>query len=71
LRCGRADLYPNLFRIWSEAEVVELFGSDQEHCFVAEQGGKVVGFCLGTIIEKERNSWRCVPALGALDRRNA
>lgn len=55
---GSADLYPNLFRIWSEAEVVELYGSDQETCFVAEQAGKVVGFCLGTILEKERNSWR-------------
>jgi hypothetical protein len=28
-------LYPNLYRIWSESEVVELFGSDSEFCQVA------------------------------------
>jgi len=29
-----AELYPNLFRMWSEAEVVESFGKQQE-----EKGG--------------------------------
>jgi hypothetical protein len=32
--------------------------SNSENCFVAELEGKVVGFCLGTTIEKKRNSWR-------------
>jgi ribosomal protein S18 acetylase RimI-like enzyme len=37
---------------------MELFGSDSEHCMVAEKDGKVVGFVLGTTIEKKRSSWR-------------
>lgn len=53
---------PNLFQIWSEAEVIELFGSDAENCFVAESEGQVVGFCLGTTIEKKHSSCTCVCA---------
>ncbi len=52
------DLYPNLYRYWSESEVVELFGSDSEFCQVAEYEGKVVGFVMGTTISKRRSSWR-------------
>lgn len=47
---------PNLYQIWSEAEVIDLFGSDAENCFVAESEGNVVGFCLGTTIEKKHSS---------------
>jgi len=46
------ELYPNLYSIWSEAEVVELFGSDSETCFVCEASDKTfLGFVLGTEIE--------------------
>ena len=30
-----ATLYPNLYRIWSESEVVEFYGSDSEYCQIA------------------------------------
>lgn len=46
------ELYPNLYSIWSEAEVVELFGSDSDTCFVCEASDKTfMGFVLGTEIE--------------------
>jgi len=46
------ELYPNLYSIWSEAEVVELFGSDSDTCFVCEASDKTfLGFVLGTEIE--------------------
>lgn len=49
---------PNLYRTWDEYEVVNLFQTDGEYCLVAEKGDKVVGFALGTTIEKNRSSWR-------------
>ncbi|EWM27295.1 gcn5-related n-acetyltransferase [Nannochloropsis gaditana] len=53
------ELYPNLYSIWSEAEVVELFGSDSDTCFVCEASDKTfMGFVLGTEIEKKGSSWR-------------
>ncbi len=53
------ELYPNLYSIWSEAEVVELFGSDSDTCFVCEASDKTfLGFVLGTEIEKKGSSWR-------------
>ncbi len=46
----------NLKQVWSEAEVIDLFGSDRENCYVAEAEGEVVGFVLGTTIEKKGSS---------------
>eukprot|EP00123_Amoebidium_parasiticum_P016290 comp23374_c0_seq1/m.38674 comp23374_c0_seq1/g.38674 ORF comp23374_c0_seq1/g.38674 comp23374_c0_seq1/m.38674 type:complete len:510 (-) comp23374_c0_seq1:434-1963(-) len=53
-----ANLFPSLYRIWSEHEVVEWFVGDKENCLVAEMDKKVVGFCLGNVIEKKRSAWR-------------
>lgn len=36
--------------------MIDLFGSDAENCFVAEVEREVVGFCLGTTIEKKHSS---------------
>ena len=53
-----ADKWPVLYRTWDEYEIMERFLSDSQFCFVAEQGKIIVGFVIGTIIEKTRGSWR-------------
>lgn len=53
-----ADKVPNLYRTWDEYEVIELFHADAEKCLVAEVEDKVVGFALGTTIEKSRSAWK-------------
>jgi ribosomal protein S18 acetylase RimI-like enzyme len=49
---------PNLYRTWDEYEVINLFQSDSEFCLVAELEGKIVGFALGTTIEKTQSAWK-------------
>jgi ribosomal protein S18 acetylase RimI-like enzyme len=56
-RLFRPDLWPSLYRTWDEYELTEFFLSDGETCRVAEWEGRVVGFVLGTIIEKRHSSW--------------
>jgi ribosomal protein S18 acetylase RimI-like enzyme len=53
-----ASRAPNLYRTWDEFEVVGLFQSDWETCFVAELNDVVVGFALGTIITKTHSAWK-------------
>jgi ribosomal protein S18 acetylase RimI-like enzyme len=50
-----SDLYPYLYRIWDEWEVIGLYNTDAEFCLVAEVDGQLAGFVLGTIISKA--SW--------------
>lgn len=52
-----AEKWPNLYRTWDEYEVIELFATDGETCLVAELDDRVVGFALGTLIEKRRSAW--------------
>lgn len=57
-RLFTAEEVQNLHRTWDEYEVLTLFGTEREHCLVAEaEDGPVVGFALGTIIEKRKSSW--------------
>jgi ribosomal protein S18 acetylase RimI-like enzyme len=49
---------PNLYRTWDEYELVELFSSDSDLCQVAEAEKRLIGFALGTTIEKERSAWK-------------
>ncbi len=49
--------YSNLYRTWDEFEVTSLFNSEPEYMLVAEFDNKVVGFALGTTIEKNRSAW--------------
>ena len=49
--------YSNLYRTWDEYEVTHLFNSESEYVLVAEVEGQVVGFAMGTIIEKARTAW--------------
>lgn len=52
-----ADKWPNLYRTWDEYEIVDRFAADGETCLVAELDGEVVGFSLGTVIEKRHSAW--------------
>ena len=49
---------PNLYRTWDEYEVINLFQSDPEFCLVAESDERIVGFILGTTIEKSQSAWK-------------
>jgi len=49
---------PNLYRTWDEYEVISLFQSDYEFCLVAELDDEIVGFVLGTTIEKTQSAWK-------------
>jgi ribosomal protein S18 acetylase RimI-like enzyme len=53
-----ASEVPNLYRTWDEYEVVNLFQSDSEFCLVAESDEQIVGFLLGTTIEKSHSAWK-------------
>ncbi|QQR83954.1 GNAT family N-acetyltransferase [Candidatus Peregrinibacteria bacterium] len=57
-RLFTAEKWPSLYRTWDEYEPISLFMTDGDFCWVAETDGKLVGFILGTIINKRRSSWR-------------
>ncbi|MDR3671299.1 MAG: GNAT family N-acetyltransferase [Holophaga sp.] len=52
-----ADKWPALYRTWDQYELAVHFASDSETCLVAEQDEKVVGFALGTLLEKQGSAW--------------
>jgi ribosomal protein S18 acetylase RimI-like enzyme len=56
-RLFRADSWPNLYRAWEEYELLSHYASDSDTCLVAEINDNIVGFILGSIIEKRRSSW--------------
>ncbi|MFH1012570.1 MAG: GNAT family N-acetyltransferase [Candidatus Peregrinibacteria bacterium] len=51
------EKWPVLYRSWDQYEVAELFDSDGEFCLVAEVDGRIIGFALGTLIEKPHSAW--------------
>ena len=55
-----SEALPNLYRTWEEYEVINLYKDDPELCLVAEEeeSGAMVGFLLGTTIEKNRSPWK-------------
>lgn len=53
-----ADLFPTLYRTWDEYEITTLFNSDSELCLVGEIDDRIVGFALGTTVEKHRSPWK-------------
>jgi len=52
--------YPILYRTWDQFEVTDYFTSDPDYCLVAElePDNKIVGFAIGTTIEKEGTAWK-------------
>ena len=53
-----ASEVPNLYRTWDEYEVVNLYQSDPEFCLVAIFDEEIVGFILGSTLEKTRSAWK-------------
>ncbi|HNX42727.1 MAG TPA: GNAT family N-acetyltransferase [Candidatus Aminicenantes bacterium] len=57
-RLFTAQTFPTLYRTWDQYEVVSLFQEDSDFCFVAEgEEGELLGFVMGTTIEKSRSPW--------------
>jgi ribosomal protein S18 acetylase RimI-like enzyme len=54
----RADSWPALYRTWDEFELVSFYGSDYDTCLGAHTDDGLVGFILGTVLEKRRSAWR-------------
>jgi len=48
----------SMYRTWDEYEITTLFNSDSDLCLVAELDDEVVGFALGTTVEKHNSSWK-------------
>jgi len=53
-----SDFSPSMYRTWDEYEITTLFNSDSELCLVAELNEEIVGFALGTTVEKQHSSWK-------------
>ena len=53
-----SDFSPSMYRTWDEYEITTLFNSDSELCLVAEFNGEIVGFALGTTVEKQNSAWK-------------
>lgn len=47
----------NLYRTWDEYEVTHLFNTEPEYMLVADVDERVVGFLLGSVIEKRHSAW--------------
>jgi len=47
-----------LYRTWDEYEITSLFNTDNELCLVAEVRDQIVGFALGTTVEKHHSAWK-------------
>ncbi len=53
-----AEYAPSLYRTWDEYEITTLFNSDSELCLVAEAEETILGFALGTTVEKHHSPWK-------------
>lgn len=53
-----SDFSPSMYRTWDEYEITTLFNSDNELCLVAEADNCIVGFALGTTVEKQHSAWK-------------
>jgi len=60
----RSDLYPTLYRMWDEWEVIGAYNTDPEFCLVAEANDTLAGFVLGTIVSKNVHTYGYVGWLG-------
>ena len=47
----------NLYRSWDEFEVTSLFNTEPEFLLVAESSERIVGFAMGSIVDKARSAW--------------
>lgn len=52
-----AERWPSLYRTWDQYALATHFASDTETCLVAEIDDKLVGFAIGTMLEKPGSAW--------------
>ncbi|MBM4344634.1 MAG: GNAT family N-acetyltransferase [Deltaproteobacteria bacterium] len=52
-----AERWRTLYRTWDEYELATLFASEGDLCIVAELDDDIVGFALGTILDKRGSAW--------------
>ena len=52
-----ADRWPTLYRTWDEYEVVSLYANERSNCLVADRDGEIVGFAMGSMLEKRGEPW--------------
>ena len=57
-RLFTSDFSPSMYRTWDEYEITTLFNSDNDLCLVAELDNEIVGFALGTTVEKLNSAWK-------------
>lgn len=57
-RLFTAEQVPNLHRTWDEYEVTTFFQREPDLCLVAEQDDRLLGFVMGTTIDKRRSAWK-------------
>lgn len=53
-----ADYSPSMYRTWDEYEITTMYNSDSDLCLVAELDEKLLGFALGTTVEKANSAWK-------------
>lgn len=53
-----SESFPIMYRTWDEYTVTSLFNSNKDLCLVAECNDKVIGFIMGTVIEKPQSPWK-------------
>lgn len=63
-----AAKWPVLYRTWDQYEILERFIGDPGLCVVAESNEEIVGFAIGTIIEKSSWSYGYLLWLGVDER---
>ncbi|WP_432823314.1 N-acetyltransferase family protein [Trichloromonas sp.] len=53
-----SEYSPSMYRTWDEYEITTLYNSDSELCLVAEFNNEILGFALGTTVEKSNSAWK-------------
>ncbi|MBU0550888.1 GNAT family N-acetyltransferase [Myxococcota bacterium] len=53
-----SEFSQSMYRTWDEYEITTLFNTETELCLVADLEGQIVGFALGTTVEKQHSSWK-------------
>ncbi|AFG38553.1 GNAT family N-acetyltransferase [Spirochaeta africana] len=56
-RLFTSQQYSNLYRTWDQYEVTGQFNLEPDNFLIAEQNEQVVGFAIGSVIEKARSAW--------------
>ncbi len=52
-----AERWQSLYRTWDQYALATHFAADSETCLVAELDDRVVGFAVGTLLEKPGTAW--------------